>query len=512
MPENGRESMMGERGRGRWLLFWQAMLVVLVAGVVYWPLLGHSGFAFSEGQRALPGWEMVHNGDWLVPRLFEQPYLRKPPGMPWAVALMSLVFGENEFSARSVSALSMTLASLLSFWFATRWFGRPWGLVAGIAHALTPLYWFSPTSPVGRSAEIEALHNLFAQGAMLVMIELLVSRPGGIAALRWSLALAFAGAGVALVKGPAGLPCLAGTAAGACIAAWSLRPLRSSWTWVGLLLAAGVVALVAWRIAVRVHELPEAPVTEPPGRFLWRPGEALLVLSLPVATLAAALPTSLSLVLALRDARVQTREDEFARAVAWACVASLLIYAVIGVSNNRYAMPAVGVLPCLWAFAVRRHFERLPASRPLLDRVLMDRPWAWGAAFLIAAAASIFYTEHRRAERTSGKPAGIALGELLSDGQVIWANGVMDSRPEVLYYARQRAGELGRHVRVLWVPPNRGGQSELPLPLSGGLLALAEGPDLTELAAYGNAGLLSGMREVFSGQAHKFVIHVYEVR
>jgi 4-amino-4-deoxy-L-arabinose transferase-like glycosyltransferase len=512
MPENGREPMIGNSGRGRWLLFWQAMLVVLVAGLVYWPLLGSSGFAFSEGQRALPGWEMVHNGDWLVPRLFEQPYLRKPPGMPWAVALMSLIFGENEFSARSVSALSMTLASLLSFWFATRWFGRPWGLVAGIAHVLTPLFWFSPTSPVGRSAEIEALHNLFVQASVLVMIEVLVARPRDSSALRWSFALAIAASGMALVKGPAGVPCLAGAAAGACIAAKSLRPLRSGWTWMGLLIAAGLVALVALRIVLRVHDLPEPPVTEPPGRFLWRPGEALGVVSLPIVTLIAAMPTSLSLLLTFRDARIETREDKFARAVAWACVAALLIYAVIGVSNNRYAMPAVGVLPCLWAFVLRRHFERLPSSRPLLDQVLMNRPWAWGVAFLLAAFASIVYTEHRRAERTSGKPAGLALGEQLDDGQQVWANAVMDNRPEVLYYARQRATELGRQVRVLWVPPNHGGQSDLPIPPSGRLLALLEGPDLTELPAYDNAGLLSGMHEVFSGQVHKFVIHVYEVR
>ena len=233
---------------------------------------------------------------------------------------------------------------------------------------------------------------------------------------------------------------------------------------------------------------------------------------MPFATLVAAMPTSLSLLLAFRDARVQTREDNFARAGAWSCIAALLIYTVIGVSNNRYAMPALGLAPCLWAFVLRRHFERLPASRPWLDRLLMDRPWGWGAAFLIAAIASIFYTEHRRAERTSGKPAGIALGEVLEDGQVVWANGLMDNRPEVLYYARQRAHQLGRQVSVLWVPPNHGGQGELPVPPAGEILVVVSAPEVEELAAYENAGLLRGMREVFRGQAHKFAFRAYEVR
>src|SRR5262249_8439204 len=102
-------------GNARWEVAWQGLIVLVAAGLVYWPFLGHSGFAFSEGQRVFPGWEMARGGDWLVPRLFGQAYLRKPPGMPWAIALASFVFGENEFSARSVSALAVTLGALISF-------------------------------------------------------------------------------------------------------------------------------------------------------------------------------------------------------------------------------------------------------------------------------------------------------------------------------------------------------------------------------------------------------------
>src|SRR4051812_43920322 len=224
-----------------WKLVWQALIVVAVAGLVYWPLLGSSGFSFSEGQRVLPGWEMVRSGDWLVTRLFEQPYLRKPPGMPWAVAVASLVFGENEFSARAPSAIGMTLGPLLSFVFATRWFGRGWGMVAGLSHALAPVFLYP-----GRSAEIESLHNLFVQGSVLVMIELLVLRAGGRPAAAWALALAVGVCGMVMLKGPSGLPCLAGAMIAACLVLGSARPLRNPYVWAGLVLAGGVVVGLAF--------------------------------------------------------------------------------------------------------------------------------------------------------------------------------------------------------------------------------------------------------------------------
>jgi 4-amino-4-deoxy-L-arabinose transferase-like glycosyltransferase len=483
--------------------------VVAAAALVYWPFLGYSGFAFSEGQRVLPGWNMAHSGDWLVPRLFEQPYLRKPPGMPWAVALTSLVFGESEFSARSVSAFSMTLAALLSFGFATRWFGRPWGLAAGLASVLTPLFFLSPTSPVGRSAEIEALHNLFVQGSMLVMIHLLVAQAGRRRPAAWALALALAAAGMALVKGPAGLPCLGGAIFGACIAQRSARPLRRGGMWTGLAIGAAIVGFVAWKITQRVHQLPQMPVTEPASRFLWRSGENLAVLALPLTTLLSALPTSLSLPLAFGlPSRPDTDSDEITRALAWTCLCSMLIYAVVGVSNTRYTMPAITILPCLWAPVLRCHFEQDSSQRPAWRRVLLDRIWIWDAALLLAGIASIAYTEPRRAHRTSGRDAGAALGEVLKDRTEIWGDQLADNRPEVFYYAQRRAHELGRAVRPRWIPTGSAGPGDCPLPPPGGYIALLDGE---ELERYQGTGRLEGLAEVFAAQAHKFEFRVFRV-
>src|SRR5262245_2665266 len=51
-------------GNARWETAWQVLIVLVVCGLVYWPFLGHSGFAFSEGQRVFPGWGMARGGDW----------------------------------------------------------------------------------------------------------------------------------------------------------------------------------------------------------------------------------------------------------------------------------------------------------------------------------------------------------------------------------------------------------------------------------------------------------------
>jgi 4-amino-4-deoxy-L-arabinose transferase-like glycosyltransferase len=71
-------------------LWVQVVLTLAAACLAQLPWLGSSGLSQSEGHRAIPGWTMLERGNWIVPHLFEQPYLRKPPGMPWAVALYLL--------------------------------------------------------------------------------------------------------------------------------------------------------------------------------------------------------------------------------------------------------------------------------------------------------------------------------------------------------------------------------------------------------------------------------------
>src|SRR5688572_8287769 len=145
---------------------WHVLAVLGVCLLVYWPRLGATGFSSTEGHRVIPAWEMLDTGGWLVPTMFGQAYLRKPPGMAWAVAASSAVLGRTEFAGRAVSAAAATGLALLALVFGGRWFGR--GLPAGLAASLLPLMWAS-----GRSAEIEALHALAAVAAAMLLLDVL---------------------------------------------------------------------------------------------------------------------------------------------------------------------------------------------------------------------------------------------------------------------------------------------------------------------------------------------------
>ncbi len=69
----------------------------------------------DESRYAQVALEMVHSGDYLVPRLQGEPYLDKPPLLYWATAASFRVFGETELAARIPSAVAALLTVLVTF-------------------------------------------------------------------------------------------------------------------------------------------------------------------------------------------------------------------------------------------------------------------------------------------------------------------------------------------------------------------------------------------------------------
>lgn len=484
-------------------ILWQAVLVLGVALAVHLPLLGSSGLADSEGFRAIPAWEMLRSGDWGLTTLFEQPYLRKPPGITWAIAASSAVFGETELAARLVSALAATVAALALFLFATRRWGPPFGLWAGLAYTLTPWFW-----RWGRSAEIESLHNALVLVSALVLVHVATrARHRLVPDVFWALTLGASLAGAMLVKGPAGLACIAGAMVGACVAARSVRPLARWPIWAGL--ALGVGAFGAWFVvaASRAAAIEGGPVVQSPSEFLWGEGQAARVLTLGPVTLLGALPFALALPLAFIGQRHRDplrREGEDAgRALAWAMLIALGVETLIGVSNNRYAMPAVTWMPAVYAFVLWRHGAGASEWAVRVGRaVLLGRPGLVCALMLLVAWAHLGWFEHRRDSRTSGLAAGLSLGAVLPPGDV-WADKAIDTRPEVLWYAGREAARQGRAVRIRWVP-GLAGRSQPPR----GTLVLLESQDTRpedqpEIPEPRRAELGLGA-PIWSGAAHVF--------
>ncbi len=485
------------------------MIVALFALLVFLPGSWSSGLSMSEGHRAIPAWEMLDNGDWLVPRMFEQPYMRKPPGMVWAIAASSWLFGTTEFAARFVSIAASVAAAVLCCTTARRWFGGGAGLIAGAAFVLTPWFW-----EPARSAEIEALHNFFTFAACLLTIEVLLGvRRGVPAAAFLSLALA----AMIFAKGPAGMPCIAAAAVGPCLARGNWRLLRRPELWVAMFIAltlASIYAFLAWR---RLQDIGTPAIIEPPTRFLWKHDAIGKIAALPFVVFAAALPHSAALFMIPTLPCVDPRRDERGRAVAWTCALAIVFYTVLGVSNNRYAMPAATLLPMCVAFVHVRVYQGIAPSR--LALLQARRAAIIGALCLAVAALAVSaWVERRREEVTSGRAAGLALGELLAGPAELWADEMIDQRPEVLWYAREWAAERGQAIRVRWIPWTTGRSfSPLPaLPPSGSYLVLRDDTlsrdqARPERALFLEAKLIKNSQiALFSGSAHNFTFSCYQ--
>ncbi|MBL9032585.1 MAG: glycosyltransferase family 39 protein [Phycisphaerae bacterium] len=427
---------------------WEPLLVLVAALVVFVPGLGWSGLSSTEGHRAIPGWEMLRaargagagggvegvEGWWLVPTMFGQAYLRKPPGMPWAIAGMSGVLGETEFAARLVSAMSTGLLALGAMVMARRWFGGRNGLVAGLGVVLMPLLW----GP-GRSAEIEALNNVWsAMGAWLVID--VAMRPGG----RWR---PWAAGGAVLLaglaKGPAGMPVVLAAAAAGCVAARSWRV--GARLWPAAVVPMVGLGLMAWMTARALGG--REPVTQEMSEFFWTgraltPGSVAGVVLMPMLALLSGMPGAMAV---LTPWIAEARERRMCGVVAGASVMSLASLAVMGVTNPRYGMPSVVVLVVLIG----------PLLYGVVGRVVDGwmRWWRVGAhAAMGALAAVVIPMQERDREKRSGRAAGEALAGLVGSGAVVRADHLVEARPDVLWYAKQRAEREGRGLEVRWTP------------------------------------------------------------
>lgn len=501
------------------------LLVVAIGAGLYLPFLGYAGFTQSEGFRVFPAWHMLHSGDWLVTRLFEQPYLRKPPGMPWAVAAMSLIFGENEWAARSVSGFSMILGGVVCWWAARRWYTRRcYAPLAGLAYIVAPMFWADPGP--GRAAEIEALHNVCVLTVIVLTFEgqRVMQRGAGSARralLFWHyFTLGLALAAEFLVKGPSGFPAVA-----AVVVACGWRSRRLIIPMLASLGMAGAIVLW-WYLSLKaaVARLDPPPVQEPTSQFLWTPGKELKVLLLPLTAFGAGMPFTLTALYTLVFGDRGRKPPGYV--LAQALFLGIAFYTVLGVSNQRYVMPALVLGPLAFPGSLdtlRGHWPGEERRRTIGRLLQLHRPGLIIAILAVAGALYSVRLEHRKSVRTSGKDAGIALGDRLAadvtahtpPGQVpaaeVWGDEYIDTRPEVLWYARREAATKGVALRVRWTP---GLDKTLALPPKGGYLILRvdDGErEFREPEWPSFAVMFAGVKPVAEGTAHIFTFRVYRI-
>ena len=94
----------------------------------------------DEGRYAEISRQMAIDGDWLVPQLFGQPYLEKPPLLYWSTATAFRAFGPSEIAARLTPAVAATLGVFLVGLFTRRYRSSSAGNLAAIVLASSAFY------------------------------------------------------------------------------------------------------------------------------------------------------------------------------------------------------------------------------------------------------------------------------------------------------------------------------------------------------------------------------------
>jgi len=204
-----------------------ALLLAVLGALLYFPSFAADELDDEEGRRALPAREMVESGDFVVPTLWGEPYLSKPPLYFWLVAAAStLTDGVNTASTRLPSVLATILTALLLCWFGRRLAGPTTGLTAGALFLVT----FSVIEK-GSFGELEAVFTLtvFASVAALYC----ASQGSRLALLLTALALGAA----LLTKGPPALVFFGAAAIAIAVANREKRFLWSLQLWLPVVIA-----------------------------------------------------------------------------------------------------------------------------------------------------------------------------------------------------------------------------------------------------------------------------------
>lgn len=492
-----------------------ALILLLLSAALYWTNIGAHGFRSTEGHRAIPAYELLERGEALPTRMFERVYVRKPPGMPWAIAASTTLFGESEWSARAPSALAATLGVLLTWGFATWWFGRQAGFLAALAHVFTLRF-----LPGARTAEIEELFTLTTALGALPLVHALVRAQR--TRLLWS---AIAGLGIGasfLMKGPAAVPVFLGVILASGVVLGWRTTLRRSVTWVSLGVGGALSALVVLAMARSVGDEPA--VTESASHFVLNLDRIGGLPLFAITVLLGAMPASLAMLFPWGpDAKREADEHpslrdgyRTARVLTIGCLLSLLIYMLMLVTNPRYGLPSVVLVPPVVGYVALGMGGAFTQVRTRIARTMLlyrsgvrVTAFAWPMILLVVAGFWVFVHEPGEYQ-DSGREPGRLLGESIarharSDRAIVWANFLVDARPETLHYAERAALAHGLDVRVEWRP------TELPsgeLPAPGDFVVLRP----IELGAFERRGQTDRLETLHEGRVHKFDFSLYRVR
>jgi len=145
------------------------LLLLAACGILFFYGVSAGELYRTETLRAIIARTMLETGNWIVPTLYGEAFVTKPPGMYIAIALLSWPFGAvSEWTARLPSALAATATVMLFFWYLSRSLGRRGGLVAALILPMS-LLWLDKAP----SAEIDMLQTFWVCASILFFLRAL---------------------------------------------------------------------------------------------------------------------------------------------------------------------------------------------------------------------------------------------------------------------------------------------------------------------------------------------------
>ncbi|WP_455824178.1 ArnT family glycosyltransferase [Pseudomonas graminis] len=161
-----------------------APLLLLLAGLLFFFALGnHELQGSTEARVAGIAMAMHLDNNWVVPQLFRQPFLEKPPLSLWIDAGAIRLFGGTTWAVRLASAFA-GLCSVMLLYAMLRQFGRPKTLAFSAALILATMasYW-SNVRGVGE----DSLLSLGVTTALLAFYQAVRPEREGSSAWAWAL-------------------------------------------------------------------------------------------------------------------------------------------------------------------------------------------------------------------------------------------------------------------------------------------------------------------------------------
>ncbi|MDB5354830.1 MAG: family glycosyltransferase,4-amino-4-deoxy-L-arabinose transferase [Phycisphaerales bacterium] len=470
------------------------LLLFLLSLAMHVPFLGITPIAGTEGHRIFPAHEMVRSGWWMVPMLYDKPFLTKPPLHMWLIAISERIAGHGGVLVwRLPSAIAGALLCSAACWFGGRWFGKTAGLISGFCALGMITLW-------GQSqvADIDSTNTLTSALAAMCGIEMFFASQR--LRLAWILAAGLAIGATLMTKGPAGLSIIAGVWVWGAIVAMRERGagrIAHPSFWLPWLIGGAIFAAYLFdaRASLRDHGLTLAASLNGTSEGTSRlypdslPRLFTAVFVTPVLLLLYGLPITISLASSFNSQVLDAMESgrrRIAIALAASVLIALAVCIVTGTDNPRYeyvvlpplcplagavcvaafaaggnaamwmrwivagsvvalAIAAVGLAAAAWPLP---HAKVVLAASAILALGVaawtianLPTTWraAWGLAVLVLITAIPFGLQrHYDRSNTSGIHAGETLRQIAGKNAAVAVGGAVTSKPEVFYYAGAR--------------------------------------------------------------------------